>query len=101
VSAPQYIALAIGVIAAALVVLSQHGLGARRHQISYATPEKYRLIITYPGQQRSRHFCTSDLARARAVARRNTANGAHVDFQINRGWGAYETTHTYTPQPTP
>ncbi|KAF0646578.1 MULTISPECIES: hypothetical protein [Streptomyces] len=74
---------------------------SRRHQISYAAPEKYRLIITYPGQQRPRRFSTSDLARARAVARRNTANGAHVDFQIHRGWGTYETTHTYTPEPTP
>ncbi|MFJ9799901.1 hypothetical protein [Streptomyces sp. NPDC101145] len=74
---------------------------SRRHQLSYATPEKYRLIITHPDHQRPAYFSSNDLARARAVARRNAANGAHVDFQVNQGWGVYETTRTYTPENTP
>ncbi|MFJ9799903.1 hypothetical protein [Streptomyces sp. NPDC101145] len=37
-TAPEYIATAIGIVAAALVVLSQHGLGARN--TTHTTPEE-------------------------------------------------------------
>jgi len=71
------------------------------HHLNIATPEKYRLVITYPGDTRTRQFSTSDLARARSIARRNAALGAHVDFQHNQGWGRYRTVNTYSPTPEP
>ncbi|MER5277734.1 hypothetical protein ABT025_18520 [Streptomyces sp. NPDC002809] len=64
---------------------------------SLSTPEKYRLLIVFPGQTRTRHFTTSDLPRARAVARRNAQLGATVTLQDHEGWGRYTTTTTYTP----
>ncbi|MFJ2279165.1 hypothetical protein ACIOEZ_34015 [Streptomyces sp. NPDC087866] len=67
--------------------------------VSLSTPEKYRLLIVYPGQDRTRHFTTSDLARARSTARRNAASGAHVTLQHHEGWGRYTTTNTYAPEP--
>ncbi|MET7713735.1 hypothetical protein [Streptomyces sp. NPDC005407] len=80
---------------------TQHGKQKRRGYpaLSMAAPEKYRLVITYPGQARSRYFNTSDLARARGVARQNATSGAHVDFQTHQGWGRFTTTHTYAPEP--
>ncbi|GGZ83963.1 hypothetical protein [Streptomyces rubiginosohelvolus] len=66
---------------------------------SLSAPEKYRLLITYPGQTRTRQFTTSDLAQARAITRRNTRAGAHVTFQHHEGWGRYTTTNTYAPEP--
>jgi hypothetical protein len=82
---------------------NRHAKHSRRghQQTSIAAPEKYRLVITHPGQTRARHFSTSDLARARAVVRRNTASGAHVDFQTHEGWGRYTTVHTYEPTAGP
>lgn len=63
--------------------------------ISISTPDKYRLLITWPGQPRPRRFSTSDRAQARRVARRNAHAGAHVDFQVHQNWDVYTTTHTY------
>lgn len=63
--------------------------------ISISTPDKYRLLITWPGQNRPRRFSTSDRAQARRVARRNANAGAHVDFQVHQNWDVYTTTHTY------
>lgn len=70
-----------------------------RH-LSVFNPEQYRLVITYPGQNRTRHFHTSDLAQARHVARRNARDGAHVAFQTHEKWGVYTTTRTYEPEAT-
>lgn len=69
--------------------------GHRPRARSTSNPERYRLVITYPNQHRTRHFHTSDLAQARRIARRNSEEGAHVAFQIQRDWGLYTTTHTY------
>lgn len=66
-------------------------------KVSLSAPEKYRLVITYPGDPTTRHFTTSDLAQARTIARRNVATGARVDFQHHQGWGRYTTTRTYQP----
>lgn len=75
-------------------------LNTRRHrrQSELSTPDKYRLVITWPGQDRPRHFVTSDLARAKAIARRNAEAGAHVAFQEHHGWGRHTTTRIYTPK---
>lgn len=71
-----------------------------RRQTSLSTPEKYRLVITWPGQTQPRRFSTSDLARAKSIARRNAAAGAHVEMQRHEGWGRHTTIRTYTPKGT-
>lgn len=73
----------------------------RRHrrQSALSTPDRYRLVITWP-RQRPRTFATSDLARAKSVARRNAAQGAYVEMQRHDGWGRHTTIRTYTPEGT-
>ncbi|MFB7867424.1 hypothetical protein [Streptomyces sp. NPDC056069] len=66
------------------------------HNTSVSTPDRYRLLITWPHGAQST-FGTSDKARARAVARSNSNSGATVDFQVLAGWSVYRTTHTYAP----
>jgi len=80
--------------------MAKRSKGHRPHHRSISNPERYRLVITFPEQTRTRHFHTSDLARARHVARRNAAEGAHVAFQTQREWGLYTTTRTYEPETT-
>lgn len=70
----------------------------RPRRLSVSNPEQYRLVITYPSHDRTRHFHTSDLARARHIARRNAREGAHVAFQTHQDWGVYTTTRTYEPE---
>lgn len=67
---------------------------------SIATPDKYRILSTWPGRPHPTQFSTSDRARARRIARHHAAAGAHVDFQTHQNWGVYITTHTYTPEKT-
>jgi hypothetical protein len=73
----------------------RNGHGPRPYSIS--KPDKYRLVIRWPGRQ-PLHFSTSDRARARRIARHHASGGAHVDFQTHQNWDVYTTTHTYTPE---
>jgi hypothetical protein len=72
---------------------ARNGHGPRK--LSIAAPDKYRVIITWPGQRRPYQFSTSDRARARRIARHHAQGGAQVDFQVHENWGVYTTTHTY------
>lgn len=77
-------------------------LNTRRHrkQSALSTPDRWRLVITWPGQA-PRKFATSDLARAKSIARRNASQGAAVALQRHEGWGRHTTLRTYTPKDTP
>jgi hypothetical protein len=71
----------------------RNGHGPR--PLSISAPDKYRLIIRWPGRPNPIQFNTSDRKRARRIARHHATGGARVDFQIHDNWGIYNTTHTY------
>ena len=74
---------------------------SRRRRNIRRSGDRFRLLITFPGQDRPRRLSTSNLPAARRIARRSArSDDAIVAFQTWRRYGRYSTTRTYSSNPT-